>query len=225
LLTGFLWDICKFFRPASTGPPNRNNPPTTLKTRDKTAANVPLQSSSPIDYTLPSGFGPAVSLAAGRSHVCARSAAGAVACWGAAVDANGAAVGQIGQTTSSLTPISVSFGPGVVATAISAGRDTTCILTSAGKQLCIGDNSRNQMGIGSPTGPFTTPQQALPAAGAAVDLGQTPAPAFLTLARAGTGQTCNVQVSVSFSITCERSGFFWRFWGRGGPSAIGPGTN
>jgi hypothetical protein len=44
----------------------------------------------------------------------------------------------------------------VVATALAAGGDTTCIITSAGKQLCIGDNSYYQMGVWAPPPPTST---------------------------------------------------------------------
>jgi hypothetical protein len=137
-----------------------------------------------VPYALPPGF-TAVQVAAGRSHACALSTAGAVACWGAGGS------GQIGQINNTATPVLVNLGAGVTATALAAGGDTTCVLTSTGNQLCIGSNAYSQMGLGLAAGSVganTTPQQALPAAGAAVPLGPATPPAFVTISRGA--QSC-----------------------------------
>ena len=80
-------------------------------------------------------------IAAGSSHTCALTSAGAVQCWGNNGD------GQLGDNTITqrLVPTAVpSLTSGV--TAIAAGQLHTCALTSAGAVQCWGDNFYGQLG-------------------------------------------------------------------------------
>src|SRR6185437_246891 len=84
--------------------------------------------------------------AAGGNHTCAIGPAGSVSCWG------NNSLGQLGNntTTNSLVPVAtLPEGSGV--TALAAGFNHTCALTTAGSVLCWGQDSFGQLGNNSTT--------------------------------------------------------------------------
>jgi hypothetical protein len=89
-----------------------------------------------------------VELAAGADHVCARTAAGAVSCWGSN------AAGQMGGPGTGSPAVAQPIASG--ATAISAGSDHTCAIVS-GAVRCWGSRAAGQLGDGFATGFSSTP--------------------------------------------------------------------
>ncbi|ACL23605.1 RCC1 domain-containing protein [Chloroflexus aggregans] len=140
---------------------------------------------------LPSGV---TAIAAGGWHTCALTSSGEVWCWGDNY------YGQLGDgtTTNRSTPGAVSGLPSGV-TAIAAGWEHTCALTSSGEVWCWGDNYYGQLGDG------TTTNRSTPGAVSGL-------PSGVTAIAAGVYHTC--ALTGSGGVMC---------WGNNGDGQLGDG--
>lgn len=94
----------------------------------------------------------AIALAAGWTHTCALLAGGTIKCWG------GSASGQTGHGDTQKRGDGpnemgdnlpeVDLGTGMVATAISAGLETTCVVVNGNAVKCWGNNKFGNLGAG-----------------------------------------------------------------------------
>jgi alpha-tubulin suppressor-like RCC1 family protein len=99
-------------------------------------------SNTPVDVNLPNGV-TATAISAFAYHVCVLTSTGGAECWGENFS------GQLGDgtTNDSSIPVAVN-GLGAEATAIAAGWDQTCALTSIGAVECWGLNRNGTLGTG-----------------------------------------------------------------------------
>src|SRR5438034_445795 len=88
-------------------------------------------------------------LAAGWTHNCGLTSAGAAYCWG---DNSTGQLGN-GSTSNSSTPVAVSGG--LSFSALALGGHLSCGLTSAGAAYCWGYNAYGELGNGSTTNTLT----------------------------------------------------------------------
>lgn len=94
------------------------------------------------------GLTQVVSIAAGRGHACALTAAGAMYCWGDGLDG---ALGD-GTTKDRSTPVRVKDLGRVVSIAVGPGNAfDSCAIVSGGRVECWGYNNQGQLGNGTTT--------------------------------------------------------------------------
>jgi len=111
------------------------------------------QSSIPVQVLDPTGdasLSSVVAIAAGQYHSCAVTSAGAALCWG---DNSRGELGD-GTEIGSNLPVHVS-GLSIGVTAISAGSDFTCAVTSTSAAWCWGAGGSGQLGNGNSGGSAT----------------------------------------------------------------------
>jgi alpha-tubulin suppressor-like RCC1 family protein len=151
------------------------------------------QQTSPVAVTtLTSGI---AAIAAGGSHSCAVSNAGAVSCWGYNSS------GQLGDntTTQRTSPVAVSGATSDVAS-VTAGWSFTCALTTGGAAKCWGNNGYGQLGDN------TTANKSAPITVGGLSTG-------VAAIAAGDSHVCGI--TMSGGVRC---------WGYNGVSSLGDGT-
>ena len=171
-------------------------------------ADVAPSSAAPTDVPLGTTI---IQLDAGQHHVCALLNTGAVRCWGDG--GNGAlgtdATANIGDSGTEIQDITdVAVGKTVVQ--VSAGQETTCVLTAEHRGRCWGANSEGRLGKDDTT-----------------SLGNdgTPGMAGLADITMGVGDPKITKIETSGTISCAltvNSGL--RCWGKGDSGRLGQGS-
>lgn len=148
---------------------------------------------------------PAVEVAAGAAHSCARLTDGTVHCWGSGGFGQLGYGGTttIGDNESASTALAVSLGAS--ATAITAGGEHTCALLVGGNVRCWGRGASGELGNGSIN---NIGDGEVPSAVAVVPVGGT-----VTQISAGRTHTC--AVLTTGAVRC---------WGNGLNGRLGHGT-
>lgn len=159
-------------------------------------AGRPGATMSSTPYTLTTLPSDITAIAAGGSHSCALTSAGAALCWG------GNASGQLGNdsTTNSAAAVPVT-GLGSAVSTISLGANHSCAVLAQGQTQCWGDNAIGQLGDG------TTTNRATPVQVTGLTSG-------ITSIDAGKNHTC--AVVDSHALTCWGEDYRAQLGDRGG---------
>jgi alpha-tubulin suppressor-like RCC1 family protein len=155
-----------------------------------------------------SGLSSGVSaIGSGWDHTCAVLDSGALECWGNNGD------GQLGNgtTTDSSIPVTVQLPEGMKATAVAAGNQHTCALTSTGGVECWGYNGWGLLGQGTETGPQSCEEDPCSTTPVAV-----PLPEGVTATAIASGGYHVCVVTNAGGVLC---------WGRGEEGELGDGTD
>jgi alpha-tubulin suppressor-like RCC1 family protein len=104
----------------------------------------PSVQSNPVTITV--AFIGFAMVTSGGGHNCGLTVGGAAFCWG------GNSAGELGNSTTSNSPVPVLVAGGLTFSSVSPGRDgLTCGMTTAGAAYCWGHNSFGQLGNGTTT--------------------------------------------------------------------------
>jgi alpha-tubulin suppressor-like RCC1 family protein len=155
-----------------------------------------------------SGLSSGVSaIGSGWDHTCAVLDSGALECWGYNGD------GQLGNgtTTDSSIPVTVQLPEGMKATAVAAGNQHTCALTSTGGVECWGYNGWGLLGQGTETGPQSCEEDPCSTTPVAVPLPE--------------GVTATAITSGGYHVCVATSAGGVLCWGRGEEGELGDGTD
>ena len=138
-------------------------------------------------------------IAAGESHTCALTTAGAAYCWG------GNARGELGSDPAivgAMVPTPIAVPGGTAFARIDGGLVHTCALDQTLRAWCWGDRTRGQVGDGLADATIAPPTMVAPGV------------QFLRLSVGGE-TTCGIAVSANHTVYC---------WGRGDLGSLGNGT-
>src|SRR5947199_184640 len=106
--------------------------------------------SSAFDVVVPVSGSAYQTITTGEYQSCGVTLSGAAYCWGDNTN------GQLGNGTTTRSPIPVAVSGGVTSAAVSAGgHDHTCGVTPSGAAYCWGNNGVGQLGNGTTTGSLT----------------------------------------------------------------------